>query len=175
MGVGFEPTKPLWGLTDFKSVAFDHSAIPPWGFYPMEFRSYQIHLRDRPALAAFILFTPFHGDSSFPLLLAWYTSRSLPSALCLAPLSHRSAHFCFSPLAPGPRGVSRWSRRMHHRLPHQSLLFPPLFLKSPRTFPTWGCSNQRALAFTCKVLIASFWPMDGSYCWRAPLRIWMRQ
>jgi hypothetical protein len=64
---------------------------------------------------------------------------------------------------------------MRHRLPHQSLLFPQLLLKSPRTFPTWGWSNQRALAFTCKVLIASSWRMDGSYCWRAPLRIWMRQ
>ena len=28
-GEGFEPSRPFWGLRDFESRAFDHSAIPP--------------------------------------------------------------------------------------------------------------------------------------------------
>jgi hypothetical protein len=31
-GVGFEPTRPFWGLTVFKTAAFNHSATPPLGF-----------------------------------------------------------------------------------------------------------------------------------------------
>jgi hypothetical protein len=27
---GFEPSRPFWGLHDFESCAFDHSAISPW-------------------------------------------------------------------------------------------------------------------------------------------------
>jgi hypothetical protein len=27
---GFEPSKPFWGLRDFESRAFDHSATSPW-------------------------------------------------------------------------------------------------------------------------------------------------
>jgi hypothetical protein len=28
-GVGFEPTRPFWGLTVFKTAAIGHSATPP--------------------------------------------------------------------------------------------------------------------------------------------------
>ena len=31
VGEGFEPSNPFWGLRDFESRAFDHSAIPPRG------------------------------------------------------------------------------------------------------------------------------------------------
>ena len=30
---GFEPSRPLWGLRDFESRAFDHSAISPKIYY----------------------------------------------------------------------------------------------------------------------------------------------
>ena len=28
-GVGFEPTRPFWGLTVFKTAGFNHSPTPP--------------------------------------------------------------------------------------------------------------------------------------------------
>lgn len=33
VGEGFEPSNPFWGLRDFESRAFDHSAIPPGKVY----------------------------------------------------------------------------------------------------------------------------------------------
>ena len=46
---GFEPSNPLWGLRDFESRAFDHSAISPWLVY-QTILSITVHVLMRKAL-----------------------------------------------------------------------------------------------------------------------------
>jgi hypothetical protein len=88
-GVGFEPTRPFWGLTVFKTAGFNHSPTPPKSeLLYCNLRPRRVTARYRLSPATFRWLCQFDPHSSFSCCrlghsqqVMAHTSRSDPFAI----------------------------------------------------------------------------------------------